>query len=105
MNDKPDECAEFLVSECLAAPEGWLVRGICNRGAITVGEVFDSVIHEREAATPVALRLRVNGIVAYRHSITALPQGMSAELHCTGEGAQRLAENDLLVASGTGRAP
>lgn len=105
MNDKPSQRAEFLVSECLAAPEGWLVRGICNRGIITVGEVFDSVESEREAATPVALLLRVTGMEAYRRPITELPQGMSAELRCTGALVQGLAENDLLVASGTGRAP
>ena len=105
MNDKPAECAEFLVSECIATPEGWLVRGICNRGTITLGEVFDSVVSERAAATPAALQLRVNGIVAYRRSITELPCGMSAELHCTGAGAEKLTQNDLLVASGKGRAP
>ena len=104
MNDKPVECTEFLVSECLATPEGLLVRGICNRGTITLGEVFDSVVRERDPATPAALQLRVSGIVAYRRAITELPHGMSAELHCTGSGAEELTENDLLVASGTGRA-
>lgn len=89
--------SEFLVSESLAVPDGFIVRGICNRGTIAVNDSFARVVHDvpEGASEPVALR--VAGIVTYRRSIDKLPQGMSAELRCVGSAGSGLRLNDLLI--------
>jgi hypothetical protein len=89
--------SEFLVSESLPAPDGFIVRGICNRGSIAIDDSFERVVHDvpQRASEPVALR--VVGIVAYRRSIDELPEGMSAELRCVGSAGGGLRPNDLLI--------
>lgn len=91
------ERAEFLVSESLSTPEGFIVRGVCNRGRVAIGDVFDEVIRESAGNASEAVDLRVVAIVAYRRPIEEVPEGLSAELHCKGVAANGLRPNDMLI--------
>ena len=105
MNSKTGQRAEFLVSESLPTPEGLIVRGICNRGTVAIGDTFDAVIHESAVDVCEVVSLRVAAIVAYRRPIDEVPEGMSAELRCAGTAAHGLRENDMLIASKMRSAP
>jgi hypothetical protein len=65
-----------------------VVPGRVHQGTIRVGSVFTAI--EMTSATSATIKLRVEKIVAYGHSLEELPEGMTGELQLTGEGREDL---------------
>ncbi|MEY4565073.1 MAG: hypothetical protein RLY14_43 [Planctomycetota bacterium] len=67
-----------------------LIQGRVHQGTIRRGIVFTGV-EDISAGVPT-VKLRVDKIVAYCHSLDDLPEGMTGELHLTGDGMETLPE-------------
>jgi len=67
-----------------------LIQGRVHQGTIRRGLFFTDV-EDKSAGVPT-IKLRVDKIVAYGHSLDDLPEGMTGELHLTGDGMETFPE-------------
>jgi hypothetical protein len=100
--------SEFIVDDVECVAGGILVRGAVNQGILRVGDVFmsahalvfhpgpspgNSIIERTELR---GVRLSVESILAYQHSLSELPMGMTGELKLSGQGTDVVKNGDLL---------
>jgi len=99
---------EFLVDSVEEDGKVYCVRGACTQGSIEVGATFLQAYkkirrffnNEYELIRTEnhrAIALKVARIIAYRHVLDSLPQGMSGAVYLIGDGGDCISENDTLT--------
>ncbi|WNZ24538.1 hypothetical protein HJG54_17885 [Leptolyngbya sp. NK1-12] len=99
---------EFLVDSIERDGEAYCVRGACTHGKIDIGTIFSKAykkikrfsnnqVESIRTENHRVVSLRVEKIIAYRHSLDSLPQGMSGEIYLVGEGGYNLNTEDTLA--------
>lgn len=91
--------AEFGVHEARNVKDGCIVIGRCYRGPLARGDVFSLVRPgpAKEPAKSIGILLRVERITAYRRIIDEIDEGLTAELHLSGEGVEHVHAGAVLA--------
>lgn len=97
----------FVVDVPEMTPDGVVIHGITNKGAILLGDRFTRLAKKTGAETwapPIPVDLRVRRIVAYRHELPELSLGMGGGL-LVGVCSAEIGKGDILSGESSNEEP